>query len=376
MSNIQSKELLFNISVLLDNARKKVVSTVNQTMVITYFEIGRMIVEDEQNGENRAEYGKAVLKELSLYLTERFGKGFSQRNLEQMRQFYLSYSIAQTVSAEFNMIEKKDNHGKSQTQSTEFKLPDNQINERFSTDLTNLNISQKYAFNFNLSWSHYLKLMRISDLNERKFYEIEAYKNNWSLRELQRQFDSALYTRLSLSKNKEEILQLSEKGQIFEKPKDLVKDPYVLEFLGLAEKSSYSEDDLESGLIDKLEHFLLELGTGFTFVARQNRITFDEKHFKIDLVFYNRILKCFVLIDLKIGELKHQDIGQMQMYVNYYDREKRLQDENKTIGIILCQDKSEALVEYTLPEDNEQIFASKYQTVLPTKEELKKLLQN
>ena len=167
-----------------------------------------------------------------------------------------------------------------------------------------------------------------------------------------------------------------EKGQIFEKPKDLVKDPYVLEFLGLAEKSSYSEDDLESGLIDKLEHFLLELGTGFTFVARQNRITFDEKHFKIDLVFYNRILKCFVLIDLKIGELKHQDIGQMQMYVNYYDREKRLQDENKTIGIILCQDKSEALVEYTLPEDNEQIFASKYQTVLPTKEELKKLLQN
>ena len=376
MSNIQSKELLFNISVLLDNARKKVVSTVNQTMVITYFEIGRMIVEDEQNGENRAEYGKAVLKELSLYLTERFGKGFSQRNLEQMRQFYLSYSIAQTVSAEFNMIEKKDNHGKSQTQSAEFKLPDNQINERFSTDLTNLNISQKYAFNFNLSWSHYLKLMRISDLNERKFYEIEAYKNNWSLRELQRQFDSALYTRLSLSKNKEEILQLSEKGQNFEKPKDLVKDPYVLEFLGLAEKSSYSEDDLESGLIDKLEHFLLELGTGFTFVARQNRITFDEKHFKIDLVFYNRILKCFVLIDLKIGELKHQDIGQMQMYVNYYDREKRLQDENKTIGIILCQDKSEALVEYTLPEDNEQIFASKYQTVLPTKEELKKLLQN
>lgn len=245
-----------------------------------------------------------------------------------------------------------------------------------STDLANLNISQKNAFNFNLSWSHYLKLMRISDLNERKFYEIEAYKNNWSLRELQRQFDSALYTRLSLSKNKEEILQLSEKGQIFEKPKDLVKDPYVLEFLGLAEKSSYSEDDLESGLIDKLEHFLLELGTGFTFVARQNRITFDEKHFKIDLVFYNRILKCFVLIDLKIGELKHQDIGQMQMYVNYYDREKRLQDENKTIGIILCQDKSEALVEYTLPEDNEQIFASKYQTVLPTKEELKKLLQN
>lgn len=275
---------------------------------------------------------------------------------------HLFYSIGQTLSDQFKKI--------SQTLSAEFETTHNQQFEISETH------SRKSFPELNLSWSHYLKLMRIKDLNERKFYEIEAYKNNWSLRELQRQFDSALYTRLSLSKNKEEILQLSEKGQIFEKPKDLVKDPYVLEFLGLAEKSSYSEDDLESGLIDKLEHFLLELGTGFTFVARQNRITFDEKHFKIDLVFYNRILKCFVLIDLKIGELKHQDIGQMQMYVNYYDREKRLQDENKTIGIILCQDKSEALVEYTLPEDNEQIFASKYQTVLPTKEELKKLLQN
>ena len=377
MSNLQSQELLLNISVLLDNARKKVVSTVNQTMVITYFEIGRMIVEDEQNGENRAEYGKAILKDLSLHLTERFGKGFSETNLRQMRNFYDLYSqqIQQTVSAEFNIIEKKDNHGKSQTLSAEFQLSENQPNENSSTNLTNLNISQKNTFNFNLSWSHYLKLMRINDLNERKFYEIEAYKNNWSLRELQRQYDSALYTRLSLSKNKEEIIQLSEKGQILEKPKDLIKDPYILEFLGLSEKSSYSENDLESGLIDKLEHFLLELGTGFTFVARQNRITFDEKHFKIDLVFYNRILKCFVLIDLKIGELKHQDIGQMQMYVNYYDREVKLNDENKTIGIILCQDKSEALVEYTLPEDNEQIFASNYLTVLPSKEDFIKILE-
>jgi predicted nuclease of restriction endonuclease-like (RecB) superfamily len=237
-------------------------------------------------------------------------------------------------------------------------------------------IPQTPSEKFNLSWSHYLKLMRIKDNNERKFYEIESFKNNWSLRELQRQYDSALYTRLSLSKNKEEILQLSEKGQILEKPKDLIKDPYILEFLGLSEKSNYSENDLESELIDKLEHFLLELGTGFTFVARQNRITFDEKHFKIDLVFYNRILKCFVLIDLKIGELKHHDIGQMQMYVNFYDREIKLNDENKTIGIILCQDKSEALVRYTLPEDNEQIFASKYFTVLPTKEDFINILNS
>lgn len=217
--------------------------------------------------------------------------------------------------------------------------------------------------------------MRIDDENERRFYEIETLKNNWSLRELQRQYDSALYTRLALSRDKKKIIELSEKGLIIEKPKDAIKDPYVLEFIGLPEKSSYSENDLEQKLIDKLEHFLLELGTGFTFVARQKRITFDEKHFRIDLVFYNRILKSFVLIDLKIGELKHQDIGQMQMYVNYFDREIRLKDENKTIGLILCQNKSEAVVEYTLPENNEQIFASKYQTVLPSKEKLKQLIE-
>jgi len=355
-------QLFSEISQLLELARKRVVTSVNQTITITYFEIGRMIVEDEQNGENRAEYGKKLLKDLSLHLTEKFGKGFSASNLQQMKQFYLSYSISQTVSVKFI-------NEKSETDSRKSNLSKGQT----VSDLSQ--IPQTLSANFNLSWSHYLKLMRISDINERKFYEIEAYKNNWSLRELQRQYDSALYARLSLSKNKEEIIQLSEKGQILEKPKDLIKDPYILEFLGLNEKSSYSENDLESGLIDKLEHFLLELGTGFTFVARQNRITFDEKHFKIDLVFYNRILKCFVLIDLKIGELKHQDIGQMQMYVNYYDREVKLTDENKTIGIILCQDKSEALVEYTLPEDNEQIFASKYQTVLPSKEDFIKILE-
>lgn len=351
MSNLQSKELLQSISALLENARKKVAVAVNQTMVLTYFEIGRMIVEDEQNGENRAEYGKTVLKELSVHLTERFGKGFSSTNLKQMRQFYMSYSIRQTLSDEL--------------QNSDYQ------------DFDIFQITSRKSFpQFNLSWSHYLKLMRINDVNERKFYEIESFKNNWSLRELQRQYDSALYTRLSLSKNKEEIIQLSEKGQIFEKAKDLIKDPYILEFLGLQEQSNYSENDLESGLIDKLEHFLLELGNGFTFVARQNRITFDEKHFKIDLVFYNRILKCFVLIDLKIGELKHQDIGQMQMYVNFYDREVKLNDENKTIGIILCQDKSEALVRYTLPEDNEQIFASKYFTVLPSKEDFINILNS
>lgn len=341
--DLTNEQLVKNISALLENARNKVVVAVNQTIVLTYFEIGRMIVEDEQNGENRAEYGKTVLKDLSLHLSARFGKGFSVENLDRMRFFYKTYS-----------------------------------EEISSTLLTNSQnqISHTPSAKFNLSWSHYLKLMRIKDNNERKFYEIESYKNHWSLRELQRQYDSALYTRLSLSKNKEEILQLAEKGQIIEKPKDLIKDPYVLEFLGLSEKPNYSESDLESELIDKLEHFLLELGNGFTFVGRQQRISFEEKHFYIDLVFYNRILRCSVLIDLKIGELKHQDIGQMQMYVNYFDRERRIEGENKTIGIILCQDKSEALVQYTLPEDNEQIFASKYFTVLPSKEDFINILNS
>ncbi|MCS3867654.1 putative nuclease of restriction endonuclease-like (RecB) superfamily [Chryseobacterium ginsenosidimutans] len=361
---LTKEQLLKNISALLEDARNRVVVAVNQTIVLTYFEIGRMIVEDEQNGENRAEYGKKLLKDLSVHLTDRFGKGFSVENLDRMRFFYKTYS--------------------EQISSTPLTNSSNPISETLSRKSQNsmgkvsdvFQIPQTPSAKFNLSWSHYLKLMRIKDIGERKFYEIESFKNNWSLRELQRQYDSALYTRLSLSKNKEEILQLSEKGQILEKPKDLIKDPYILEFLGLSEKANYSENELESELIDKLEHFLLELGTGFTFVARQNRITFEEKHFKIDLVFYNRILKCFVLIDLKIGELKHQDIGQMQMYVNFYDREIKLNDENKTIGIILCQDKSEALVRYTLPEDNEQIFASKYFTVLPTKEDFINILNS
>ena len=325
---INNQKLYKKIIELLNQARKSVVQTINNTMAMTYFEIGKMIVEEEQHGKEKSEYGKQVLKELSGRLVIEFGKGFSETNLKQMRQFYINYSIRQTVSDEFK-----------------------------------------------LTWSHYLKLMRIADINERNFYEIEAIKNNWSLRELQRQYDSALYTRLALSKNKEEVISLGQRGQIIEKNKDLIKDPYILEFLGLPDKSFYSESDLEQKLIEKLEHFLLELGNGFTFVARQKRITFDERHFKVDLVFYNRILKCFVLIDLKIGELKHQDIGQMQMYVNYFDREVKLDDENKTIGIILCQDKSESIVRYTLPENNEQIFASKYLTVLPSEKDFIKIIE-
>lgn len=347
---------------LLQSAKNQVVRTVNQTMVHTYFEIGKMLVEEEQKGKERAAYGKELLKELSEVLTKEFGKGFSVTNIQQMRSFYLSYQKQQTLSA---------NSGNQIGQTP------SDLSEKSSTLLSKSNaeeIQQTLSAVFTLSWSHYLKLMRIDDENERKFYEIESQKNNWSVRELQRQFDSALYTRLALSRNKDKVKELSEKGLILEQPKDAIKDPYILEFLGLPEYSEYSENQLEQEIIDKLEHFLLELGNGFTFVARQKRISFDDSHFRIDLVFYNRILKCFVLIDLKIGELKHQDLGQMQMYVNYYDREIRLEDENKTIGIVLCKDKSEYVVKYTLPEKNEHIFASKYKTVLPSKDELKLII--
>ena len=327
-TKISDSSLYYKIASILEESRKFVATTVNTAMVQTYFEIGKLIVEEEQHGNVRAEYGKETLKNLSIKLTTNYGKGFSVTNLKQMRDFYLTYQIRQTVSDQFT-----------------------------------------------LSYSHYLFLMRIDNPDERKFYEIESSQNNWSLRELKRQFDSALFERLSLSKDKEKVKSLAVQGQIIENPCDIVKDPYVLEFLGLPEKSHYSESELESRLIEKLENFLLELGKGSTFVGRQVRLSFDEKHFFVDLVFYNRLLQCFVLIDLKIGELTHQDLGQMQMYVNYYDRFVKLDHENKTIGIILCKKKSDSLVEITLPEDNNQIFASKYQTVLPNKEDLIKLIQ-
>jgi len=362
---LQNKVVFQQVAELLQNARQQVLRTVNSTMVYTYFEIGRIIVEEEQNGKDRAEYGKQLLKGLSRDLTKEFGKGFSIRNLEFIRKFYLTYSISSSPMTNSKIQIP-------QTLTAEFENEKTKSLISFSEE----SISKSLISFFNLTWTHYIFLIRIDDEKERRFYEIESEKHNWSVRELKRQYDSALYARLALSRDKEGILKLSEQGQIIEKPKDIIKDPYILEFLGLPELHQYSESQLEEEIINKLEHFLLELGHGFTFVGRQQRITFEDKHFRIDLVFYNRILKSFVLIDLKIGELKHQDLGQMQMYVNYYDREMRLEDENKTIGIVLCQNKSEAVVKYTLPENNEQIFASKYKTVLPSVEALKELLES
>lgn len=334
---------LKNVSEVLEKAKQNVKTAVNLSMVYAYYEIGRMIVEEEQQGENRAAYGKQLLKELSAYLTSAFGKGYSMDNLKLMRRFYNVYSNDQIGETVFPQFE----------------------------NLPTVSSGRK----FYLSWSHYLKLMRIDNVDERHFYEIEAVKNDWSLSELKRQYDSSLYERLSLSTNKDKIYRLALEGQKVETANDVVKDPYVLEFLGLKELPEYSESELENRIIDNLQQFLLELGTGFAFIGRQVRFTFDEEHFMVDLVFYNRLLRCFVLFDLKIGELKHQDIGQMQMYVHYYDRRVKLVDENPTIGIVLCKNKNNAVVEMTLPEDNTQIFASKYETVLPSKEALQRLLE-
>ena len=338
-----NQSFLENVSEVLAQARKNAKTAVNLAMVYAYYEIGRMIVEEEQHGQNRAAYGKQILQELSKYLSEKYGKGYSAENLKLMRRFYNVYlhdQIGETVFTQFE-------------------------------NLPAVSTGRK----FYLSWSHYLKLMRIDNIDERHFYEIESVKNDWSLAELKRQYGSSLYERLALSTNKDKVYRLALEGQKVEKAEDAVKDPYVLEFLGLKELPEYSESELESRIIDHLQQFLLELGTGFAFIGRQVRFTFDEEHFMVDLVFYNRLLRCFVLFDLKIGELKHQDIGQMQMYVHYYDRKVKLPDENPTIGIILCSDKNNAVVEMTLPEDNTQIFASKYETVLPSKEALQKLLE-
>jgi predicted nuclease of restriction endonuclease-like (RecB) superfamily len=336
-------DLYAKISALISQARKSIVKNIDYTMVYTYFEIGRMIIEDEQRGNNKSVYGEKTLSALSIKLTKVFGKGFSLTNLKQMRYFFITYSKRET------------------SQIPLAKSPKNRIGQTVSDQ-------------FKLSWSHYLKLMRIDNENERRFYEIECINNGWSVRELDRQLDSALYERLALSRDKKGVKVLAAKGQIIEKPEDAIKNPYILEFTGLPELARYSETELEQRLIDKLQVFLLELGKGFAFVGRQVRFTFDEQHFRVDLVFYNRILKCFVLIDLKIGKLTHQDLGQMQMYVNYYDRYIKLPEENQTIGIVLCRSKNDMLVEITLPENNKTIFASQYKTVLPKKAELKRLL--
>jgi len=357
-------DLLREVRELILSARKAVVHSVDLIQVLTNFEIGRRIVEHEQGGAERAEYGEAMLKALAEALTDEFGRGFSLTNLKMMRKFYLTYRTAmgQTVSGFLPLSEKgqtaSDLLRKSVTASRKSVLAGK---------------TQTLSAQFTLSWSHYVFLMGIKDDGERGFYEIEAANSGWSLRELKRQFNSGLYERLALSRDQDGVRKLAAEGQIISRPEDLLKEPYVLEFLGLDEKARYSESDLETAIIDKLEHFLLELGKGFLFEARQKRFTFDEEHFFVDLVFYNRLLRCYVLIDLKIGKLTHQHLGQMQMYVNYFDRLVKLDDEHPTVGMILCRKKNDALVEITLPKDT-NIHAKEYQLYLPDKELLRQKL--
>ena len=314
--------LYSKISTILEKARSTAYRAINNTVVLAYWNVGRQIVENEQAGEKRAEYGKAIIKELSIRLINKFGRGFDERNLWYMKQFYINFPNVNALRSE-------------------------------------------------LSWTHYRLILRVENEDARNFYVVEAVKNDWSTRELDRQLNSLLFERVSLSKDQKKAKKLAIKGQEIKKPEDIIKDPYVLEFLNLKKYTAIDEKTLESALIDKLEEFLLELGRGFSFVARQKRITIDGDHYYIDLVFYNYVLKCFFLIDLKVGKLTHQDIGQMDFYVRYFEEEEKIKGDNPAIGLILCADKNDAMVKYTLLNDNKKIFASKYKLYLPTEEELK-----
>lgn len=354
---------------ILESARAGVSRSVNTIQVAAYWLIGREIVEEEQKGKRRAAYGEKLIADLSLRLTGDFGKGFSRRNLEYFRYFYLAYphllqggipnavrslfpgsaatdAIAHTVRAQFSAIT--------------------------TTPASDPGVRESGRIHANLSWSHYRTLLRNSDPYVRSFYEIESIRNNWSTRELERQMSSLLYERLAMSKDKRGLMRLATQGQEIQVAADVMKDPFVIEFLGLPESPRLVESELEEALINNLQSFLLELGRGFAFVSRQERLTLDSDHFYVDLVFYHTILKCYILIDLKVGKLAHGDLGQLQIYVNYYDEHRRTAGDSPTLGLILCTDKNDAVVRYTLgPHQEKKIFASRYKLHLPTEAELR-----
>ena len=326
---IETKEVdnLYNdIKILVEESRNRVYKTVNTEMIDLYWNIGKIVME-KQNGSDRAKYGEYLIENISEKLTNDYGKGFSSRNIKRMRKLYQCYPNRTTL------------------------------------------LSQ-------LTWSHYLELIKIDDVNKRNFYMNECINSNWDVRELQRQRTTLLYERIINSKDKDKILEISNMGNKLNEPKDIIKDPFVLEFLDIKENTNYLESDLENNILNHLKEFLLELGKGFTYVGNQVRITLDTEHYYPDLIFYNRILKCFVIIDLKIGKVTHKDIGQMQMYVNYYNRNIKSNDENKTIGILLSTDKNETIVKYTLPEDNKTIFSSEFRLTIPSEREFIDVIEN
>ncbi|MEW6618286.1 MAG: PDDEXK nuclease domain-containing protein [bacterium] len=337
-------DFLGRIAKILVEARTKVTREINTTQVLAYWEIGREIVEFEQKGKARAEYGGKVLIKLSDDLTQKFGRGFSMDNLQLMRRFYSTYPD------KFQIYETASRKSLQQTLSDQF-VP-------------------------MLSWSCYCELLKVDEPLARSFYEQEAIQSNWSVRELKRQINSMLFERLALSKDTKAVMEMAKEGQIIEKPEDAIKDPYILEFLNLKEETSYTENQLEQAIIDKLQHFLLEMGKGFSFVAHQKRITIANRHYYIDLVFYNRFLRCFVLIDLKSGELDHADIGQMNFYLNYYKENEKTEEENDPIGLVLCAKKDDIFAKYILGGLNNKVFASKYKLALPSEKELSSKLKS
>ena len=317
---VKTNDLLKDARIIIETAKTNAIHSVDFCRVQMYWNLGRRIFEEEQGGKERAEYGKYIIKNLSLELVKEYGSGFSERQLKFCRQFYRVYPIGNALRSQLN-------------------------------------------------WSQYRMLIQIPDSDKREYYEFESVNNAWNGRELERQINSHLYERLLLSNDKETLLAIAKKERIPEYPHEIIKDPMVLEFLGLEGNSAYYEKDVERAIISHITDFMLEFGKGFSFVARQKRILLEDDEFFIDLVFYNRLLRCFVLVELKTGKLTHQDLGQLQMYVNYYDRNEKLEDENPTIGILLCSNKNDTAVRMTLPEQNKTILASKYELYLPTSEQ-------
>ncbi len=370
VSGTKKTPLYERIRQILESARSSVARTVNTTQVVANWLIGREIVEEEQKGKRRAEYAEQLLLDLSARLTAEYGRGYSVDNLEFFRRFFLEY----------NSLLGSEKSDALRRISTTTDISD-AVRRKSMESITVLSSQKQHAprgeswqpgqLHLNLSWTHYRTLLRVEKTGARAFYEIEAIRNNWSARELERQINSLLFERLALSKNKKGLMRLATKGQVIQRPGDVFKDPVVMEFLGLPASPKLVESHLEEALINNLQAFLLELGKGFAFMSRQERITLDGDHFYIDLVFYHTILKCFVLIDLKVGKLTHQDLGQLQLYVNYYDRERRTKGDNPAFGLILCTDKHDAVVRYTLgPDQQKKIFASRYKLYLPTEAEL------
>ena len=321
-----TEQFISDIRTIILSARESAIRSVDTVRVQMYWKLGERIFIEEQKGQDRAEYGAYLLQNIATEIEKEFGSGFSVRQLERARQFYRTYPIASAVRSQLN-------------------------------------------------WYQYRLLIQIDDKDKREYYELESANNNWTGRELERQINSGLYERLLLSNDKKAVLEIARKERIPESPTEIIKDPMVLEFLGLRPEATYYEKDLERALITNLQAFLLELGNGFSFVARQKRILLEDDEFFADLVFYNRLLRCFVVIELKTHKITHEDIGQLQMYVNYYDRNEKAPDENPTIGILLCADKNDTLVKYTLPENNNTIMASKYQLYLPTEKQLAEQLK-